>query len=121
MEQRIDCFSLLSLLLFLSFSSLCECRSPKHLKNLRGKDGFKVVKHLDYSFPPSEDALLGPSSSPQTFSPYCVYPSPLPITPILPIVSPPLPPTTTIPPFVTPNPLRMLPKPAQVQPNHTRL
>ncbi|KAI0497938.1 hypothetical protein KFK09_021177 [Dendrobium nobile] len=131
MEKRIDCLIFLSLLLFLytttKFPYLCEGRNTADLKNSRAQE-LKAVRQLDsyyiesspLPFPPSE-YVLGPSSSPQEFPPFCVLPPPFPLTPMppsgifptptLPTQSPP-----PNPPFIIPSPTGYNPSPPEIYP-----
>ncbi|PKA46671.1 Glucan endo-1,3-beta-glucosidase 4 [Apostasia shenzhenica] len=136
MEQRTDFSVFLSLFLCLlaggNLPTLCEGRSSKHLKSSnpsfmsfkqvnRGQE-IKAVKHLGsfsmaypFSFPPF-DAAMGPSSSPQDFPPYCIYPPPLP--PTGPLQSSPPPPSFGPgSPFVVPSPPGFQPIPPGFQPS----
>ncbi|KAJ8478139.1 hypothetical protein OPV22_021866 [Ensete ventricosum] len=126
----------------------CEGRSLRQSKDLHLHDAhavkhqrnpqMKALKRLDthyassdpfyyvgspLSLPPYDDAM-GPSSSPQDYPPFCVYPpytplppSTTPSTPI-PIIQPPPPtPETTNPPVLTPNPPVYIPGTPEVVPS----
>ncbi|RWW64269.1 hypothetical protein BHE74_00028503 [Ensete ventricosum] len=113
---------------------LHDAHAVKHQRNPQ----MKALKRLDthyassdpfyyvgspLSLPPYDDAM-GPSSSPQDYPPFCVYPpytplppSTTPSTPIPIIQPPPPPPETTNPPVLTPNPPVYIPGTPEVVPS----
>ncbi|CAL9761740.1 unnamed protein product [Musa acuminata subsp. burmannicoides] len=115
-------------------SYLRDALAVKHQRNPQ----MKALKRLDthyassdpfyyvgspVSLPPYDDAM-GPSSSPEDYPPFCVYPpytplppSTTPSTPIPIIQPPPPPPETTNPPVLTPNPPVYIPGTPEVVPS----
>ncbi|CAL9117350.1 unnamed protein product [Musa textilis] len=153
MDLRKELHALVCLLLInLLFAAAtpvvrCEGRSLRQSKESYRRDALagkhqrspqmKALKRLDThyassdpfyyvgspsSMPPYDDAM-GPSSSPEDYPPFCVYPpytplppSTTPSTPIPIIQPPPPPPETTNPPVLTPNPPVYIPGTPEVVP-----